>query len=297
MSTSPRLEDVSDTARWVAHYRALESERPTGILQDPFARRLAGDRGRAIAETLPKAYLDWMIPVRAKVYDELILATVAESKVNTVLNLAAGMDARPYRLALPATLRWIEADLPGIIAAKTEVLSQEKARCALERVALDVTDPQARGALLARLAADHAVVLVVTEGLLAYLDEADVQALAQALYGSPPIQSWVLEAAMPEVLTRARRAWGKALKPAGAEMKFAPASGLDFFRVSGWRPRVTRSLLDEAHRLGREMRFARLTRAITTMLRGREAWRRIAMYAVMEKVAGSPGSESRPHSA
>jgi len=41
MAERPLLDDASDTARWVAHYRALESERRGGILQDPFARRLA----------------------------------------------------------------------------------------------------------------------------------------------------------------------------------------------------------------------------------------------------------------
>jgi hypothetical protein len=71
--------------------------------------------------------------------------------------------------------------------------------------------------------------------------------------------------------------------PAGAEMKFAPATGLDFFKPLGWQPRIVRSLLEEAHRLGREMPFAGLARAVTTLLRGRDAWRRIAMYAVMEK--------------
>src|SRR5258708_7211698 len=133
MSARPLLEDVSDTARWVAHYRALESERPNGILRDPFARRLAGDRGRAIAEALPRLSLEWMIPVRARVYDDLIVETVAGGNVNTVLNLAAGLDTRPYRLLLPADLRWIEADLPGVIATKTEALSNERPNCALER--------------------------------------------------------------------------------------------------------------------------------------------------------------------
>jgi O-methyltransferase involved in polyketide biosynthesis len=81
------VRDVSDTARWVAHYRALESERPGGILQDPLARRLAGERGRAIARALPKLSLEWMIPVRAKIYDELLLET-----------LAAGGDVAPEAL-------------------------------------------------------------------------------------------------------------------------------------------------------------------------------------------------------
>lgn len=66
-------------------------------------------------------------------------------------------------------------------------------------------------------------------------------------------------------------------------MKFAPASGLAFFEALGWYPRETRSLLEEAYRLRRAMRFAWLARAVTFATRGREAWRRIAMYGVMEK--------------
>jgi methyltransferase (TIGR00027 family) len=289
----PLLDDVSDTARWVAHYRALESERPDGILRDPFARRLAGERGRAIAEALPKLSLEWMIPVRARVYDELVVETLADGKITTVVNLAAGLDTRPYRLPLPAALRWIEVDLPGILAAKTEALATERPRCALERVALDLTDREARGALFRRLDAVGARVLVVTEGLLAYLDEGEVRSLAQDLHASPAVQSWALEAAMPEVLAQARRAWGKTLRPAGAEMKFAPAAGLEFFAALGWEARVTKSLLEEAHRLGREMRFARLARAVTTLSRGRDAWRRIAMYAVMAKPPLTPADVLR----
>jgi O-methyltransferase involved in polyketide biosynthesis len=49
MGETHLLRDVSDTARWVAHYRALEAERPRSIVVDPFARRLAGERGEAIA--------------------------------------------------------------------------------------------------------------------------------------------------------------------------------------------------------------------------------------------------------
>jgi methyltransferase (TIGR00027 family) len=283
MSMRPVLADITDTARWTAHYRALESDRVDAILRDPLAKRLAGDRGRVIAEALPKLSLEWVIPVRAKVYDELILETVARRRITVVVNLAAGMDTRPYRLTLPPTLRWIEADLPGLIATKSEVLSGEKPCCALERVELDVTNEPARRALLSRLEAEGAIALVVTEGLLAYLDEAGVEALAKALHDSPAVDSWLLEAAMPEVLRQARRAWGEILTPAGAEMKFAPASGLEFFAPLGWRPRCTRSLLEEAHRFRREMRFARFARLVTTLLRGREAWRRIAMYAVMER--------------
>ena len=54
MSDTPLISHVSDTARWVAVYRAMESERPDAIFKDPYARRLAGERGEAIMRGMPK---------------------------------------------------------------------------------------------------------------------------------------------------------------------------------------------------------------------------------------------------
>jgi O-methyltransferase involved in polyketide biosynthesis len=51
--TDPLISNVSDTARWVAVYRAWESARPDALFRDPLAGRLAGERGRAIAAAAP----------------------------------------------------------------------------------------------------------------------------------------------------------------------------------------------------------------------------------------------------
>src|SRR5262245_58532812 len=60
----PRLvRDVADAARWAAHSRALESERPDALFRDPLARRLAGEHGRSIAERLARLSLNWVVPV------------------------------------------------------------------------------------------------------------------------------------------------------------------------------------------------------------------------------------------
>jgi O-methyltransferase involved in polyketide biosynthesis len=50
----PLIRNISDTARWAAVYRARESERKDALFRDPFARRLAGERGEQIAAKLPK---------------------------------------------------------------------------------------------------------------------------------------------------------------------------------------------------------------------------------------------------
>ena len=53
MPEPPLIDSISDTARWAAVYRARETDRPDAVFRDPFAKRLAGERGEQIAAALP----------------------------------------------------------------------------------------------------------------------------------------------------------------------------------------------------------------------------------------------------
>src|SRR4051794_37902918 len=97
--TTELVRNVSDTARWVATYRARESVRRDALFHDPFADRLAGSRGHAIAAKA-SGHSAWAITTRTKLLDDLVATAVAEG-ADCVLNLAAGFDTRPYRLNLP----------------------------------------------------------------------------------------------------------------------------------------------------------------------------------------------------
>src|ERR1700730_188222 len=109
------VSHVSDTALWVAMYRAMETDRPDAIFRDPYARRLAGAKGETILATMPQARRQaWAMIVRTKVFDEIITRLVGECGVDSVLNLAAGLDTRPFRLSLPPGLRWTDADFSDI---------------------------------------------------------------------------------------------------------------------------------------------------------------------------------------
>jgi len=293
LSDSSPLGDVSDTARWVAYFRAVESERSDALFHDAYAHRLAGERGRAIAQSLPKGPLAWSLAVRTRIFDELILEAVRDGKIGAVLNLAAGLDARPYRLPLRDDLRWIEVDLPEIIASKSKALEREHPSCVLERVSLDVTHRDRRSPLLERVSVEIGRVLVVTEGLLVYL-EAEVASLANDLHRFFPTGLWLLENAAPSVVARPRCMGSRTLRPAKAQHKFAPANGLDFYRHHGWVPRETRSLLDEAQRLGREMRLVSWIRRIESLVPSlksvcarRQAKPRDAVQCALMKGVGS----------
>src|SRR5215468_1053015 len=119
----PVVPPVSDTARWVAAYRAMESARADALFKDPLADRMAGARGRAMAAGAPRLIRKgWSIITRTKLIDDLVLDTV-RAGCDRVVNLAAGMDTRPYRLPLPASLQWIDADLPALLDEKERLLA------------------------------------------------------------------------------------------------------------------------------------------------------------------------------
>ena len=104
MTESP-IRDVSDTAFWIAHHRAEESDRPDALFHDPLARRLAGERGQVIGRDLPaQRFVAWNVSVRTCIIDDFIREAIAQG-VDMVLNLGAGLDARPWRMELPPTLR------------------------------------------------------------------------------------------------------------------------------------------------------------------------------------------------
>src|SRR5690348_3422212 len=118
--TDNQIRDVSDTALWVAAYRARESARPDAAFHDPLAEVLMGERGKAIGESMPGSTLmEWVMVLRTLAIDRLITNAI-KAGADMVVNLGAGLDTRPYRLDIPSSLTWIEVDFPNIIALKNE---------------------------------------------------------------------------------------------------------------------------------------------------------------------------------
>src|SRR5437660_12434511 len=164
----PLIRDVSDTARWMAVYRARESEREDAVFRDPFARALAGERGERIASALKFTEENaWSFIARTYLFDRFV-SRLVQHGTDTIVNLAAGLDTRPYRMELPASLRWVEVDRPDIFDYKEEILGDAKPACALERVRLDLSNEDGRRGLFTDLGrrAKHAV--VISEGLVIY---------------------------------------------------------------------------------------------------------------------------------
>ena len=280
------IQHVSDTARWVALYRAMESDRPDALFRDPYARKLAGEQGERIVGSMRKGRAwAWPMIVRTAVIDELILRTIAQEGVDTVLNLAAGLDTRPYRLPLPASLTWIEVDFPDVIAYKTGQLADARPVCALQHVGVDLTDAARRRALFDQIGAAARRVLVVSEGLLIYLPPEQVAALGRDLASPASFRWWLIDLGSPRLLKMMEKTWGRAVAAGNAPFRFAPAEGTQFFEPLGWREAEFRSMWDESLRLKRSMPFARVWNLVGKLYpkSKREEFRRMSGIVLLER--------------
>jgi len=280
--TEPLIRNVSDTALWAAVYRAAETERPDALFRDPYARRLAGERGRQIADSLPGAVrADWAWVGRTYLFDQLIAEQLRQG-VDMVVNLAAGLDARPYRMDLPAALQWIEVDLPGILDYKEEILAGERPACALERVRLDLSDAGARRELFARLGSRSRKALVLTEGLLIYLAADEAASLARDLAAPAAFQGWIFDIASPGLLRLLQKNIGPQLTRASAALKFGPPEGPGFFEPHGWKPVEVLSPLKTAARFKR-LTFGMRLIALLPESQGRQGSRPWSGICLLEK--------------
>lgn len=258
----PIIRNIADTALWVAVYRADESERKDAVFHDPYARRLAGERGEQIVLAMEEGRKNsWSFVARTYLFDEFIMQQVHEG-FDMIVNLASGLDARPYRLNLPSSLLWIDVDLPETVEYMQSMMANEKVSCMHERIAMDLSKREARLDLFASLGTRGKKILVVTEGLMVYLTDEEAGALAYDLSHIKSFRHWVMDLISPGILPLIKEEMGTMLDDAGTPLKFAPKEGEDFFLLFGWKLLESKSRLKTAailKRLSAEMmRYAAL---------------------------------------
>jgi methyltransferase (TIGR00027 family) len=246
------INNVSDTALWIAAFRAQESERPDAVFKDVLAKKLAGDRGYQMVEITPfKNFMAFAMVARTTGIDRLV-NTAIERGIDTVINLGAGLDTRPYRLPLPVNLRWIEADFPLMMEYKNQLLENDKPACHLQRTAVDLSNDHERKTLFSRLGAESKRALIITEGVIGYLTKEQAAQLSQDLFAIPTFQYWIHDYNQGK-MRRHRRA--RALKKVlvNAPLRFNENDPIGFFTGHGWKVQDNIYILDEADRLGRKL--------------------------------------------
>lgn len=221
--------------------------------------------------------------VRTAVMDEIVTRLVGQG-VTTVINLAAGLDARAFRLDLPPELRWFDVDLPGMIEHRVEQLKTATPSCRHQHIAADLSNESEAAAVFEKARQSGGGALAITEGLLVYLQSDNVRALARALHDRAGAKWWLTDLASPSLLKMMARRYHSQLGAANAPMIFGPAEGTAFFAPFGWQEREFRSTWAESIRLKRTVALAPLWQFLGRLAsrKTREARLRFAGVVLLE---------------
>ena len=189
--------------------------------------------------------------IRTCLLDDMLLRAIEEDKIDTIVNLGAGLDTRPYRLRLEPSLRWFEVDQPHVLEYKASKLERYPAACSLQAVALDVRDAAATRAFFRHIGATACRALALTEGLLAYLTDEQIGALVCGLSSEPVFRWWLSDLISPAALWLMNRALGNSTAARDVTLRFAPEEGSAYFLRYGWATEESRSCLTEGRQMDR----------------------------------------------
>jgi methyltransferase (TIGR00027 family) len=193
--TTDRLSGVAATAGGVARIRAAESLRPDALFRDPLAEALVaildarsqptpsgagvalyGESGHPLAR-----FLRVQVVIRTVFYDRWLLDAV-QAGINQVVVLAAGFDARAFRLPLGAHTSVYELDQPDVLERKDRLAQHAglSAECRRVTVPCDLRGDWPTLLRGAGHQADAPTAWLV-EGLLIYLDDHAAEGLLRRI--------------------------------------------------------------------------------------------------------------------
>ncbi|WP_225729569.1 MULTISPECIES: class I SAM-dependent methyltransferase [unclassified Nocardia] len=171
-----RWGSVEWTNLGTLYLRACESRSPRPILGDSAAaaavNRIEYDWARMHRYMRPRSN-QWLVALRAARLDRWSADFLDRHPDAIVLHLGCGMDTRAFRLRPPRTVRWFDLDQPNVIALRRKLYDEREG---YRMIGSSVTDT----AWLDETPADRPT-LIIAEGLLMYLPQAEVRALLQRL--------------------------------------------------------------------------------------------------------------------
>jgi methyltransferase (TIGR00027 family) len=240
------MNPVSLTAFFPCGVRAEDARATRPLVGDQFAERFMNERGRALSQEMKQFHLASMSTLeRHHIIDERVRTELARFPQLRIIIIGAGFDSRAFRLRGG---QWIEIDERAIIDYKEERLPAREAPNPLQRVAIDFSSEK----LVDRLApfADAERALVIIEGVLLYLDRAQMEATAAAAASVAPHVTVLCDAMTPTFLARRGHDVHDHLAKLGAPFRQQFVPLLDVWQSHGFRTVARWSIIDALRERG-----------------------------------------------
>ena len=187
--TPAELTGIPETLLWTLYQRAAEARRPDTILRDPRAVQLVEAIDYPFEDRFGGGELGQWQALRARVFDEQVTQFLAAHRGGTVVALGEGLETQFWRVD-DGHVHWLTVDLPETVELRRRLLPPESPRqrmigaSALERTWFDEVHA-ARG------------LMITAQGLLMYLDPADVHRLVGTVADRFPGSTMVLDGVPP----------------------------------------------------------------------------------------------------
>ena len=245
-----------ETMLMTLNSRATQSQWKEPVLRDPWAEETMRHIDYDMSKTLTgiSAWGMWkdigciVVATRAATFDLLTKRYLVDHPDATVLHVGCGMDSRVFRVDPPASVQWFDVDYPDVIELRRRLLPEREAASAgqYHLIGAPLNDlrwldevPRDRPALL------------IAEGALMYVSEADVKALLNTVVAHFPGGQMIFDVVHPVILkqvgsnvggTGATYKWGlddpqdiKQLEPKLELIKeFRPSEQVAFSRFPLW---------------------------------------------------------------
>lgn len=228
---------VSSTAHYAAFMRSVEHDSQRKVVNDPFARSLAGEVGlnwynkKIVEDPDYVLYLQVLFACRTKAIDEAMVNSLAATEVKQICVLGAGLDSRPWRLPGSKDVNYFEVDFPEIFKYKLPVIEKHGRDSEFNYIAVgaDLSVPGWVDILHDAGFDSSLPTLWMMEGLTFYLTEEEISAFFQSITllsnpGSVLIADFI-------------STWGVNSNGASSfshMFRFTPDQPLDFISQFGW---------------------------------------------------------------
>ncbi|ACU34379.1 class I SAM-dependent methyltransferase [Actinosynnema mirum] len=173
------LTGAQETMLATLYGRALDSARPHSVLNDGAAAEAVARLDYDFPGTGLTMTSAVGVAIRAWQLDRWLRGFLAEHPRATVLHLACGLDTRAHRLSPGPDVRWVDVDLPDVVAVREKVLPPPGGDYRL--VGASATSPE-----LWESIPDDRPTAVVFEGLSMYLSGAEVEGMVRRAVGRFP---------------------------------------------------------------------------------------------------------------
>lgn len=161
------LRGVPETMLQTLYARAAHSKRPNHKFYDAKAIEIVEQLDYDFSKAEKDVAMSAGVIARTILLDQMVRQFVDENPKGTIVNIACGLDTRFYRVD-NGSIRWYNLDLPETIAVRRRFLTETGRVSMIAGSAMDESWAEA-------IDITESKTLIVLEGLVMYLAEADVK--------------------------------------------------------------------------------------------------------------------------